>query len=173
MALSSKISTIYIRSSDFASSAIGSWKYEFVAHGINNEIGQVNYNQAFDEAIDGSLRSNLRGFRLSTSLNWQKLHESIMFKYRYADINGTPILFSDSTVDMGDFFEDLITSLVTNSDRFVEISYDDTTYHEVIPENLSYKTVYSNQIGRGSADLVFIGQKIVTSIPESLEAPSV
>ena len=71
------------------------------------------------------------------------------------------------------FVNDLITALVTNGDAYVQVSFDNSNWENVIPDGATIKTVYTNQIGRGSADITLIGQEIVTSIPAYLEAPSV
>lgn len=162
MALSSKISTIYIRN------IADSWSYNFTTNNFVSDLGQVNFTEAYDEAIDGSLRSNFRGYRLKIGLNWQKLHDSTV---------------SGSGTTVGAFLNSIRTTFATDGDYYVEISFNDgagdsnTTptpnWFKVIPENLNYKTTYTNQIGRASASLDFIGQEIITSIPSTLEAPSV
>ena len=74
MALSSKITNIYIRQKDYDTA--NDWKYEFIINSAVSELGQVNYGSAFDEAIDGTLRHNLRGFRITVNLDWNKLLDS-------------------------------------------------------------------------------------------------
>lgn len=174
MALSSKIAQVYIRDLNF-SSGDATEKYRFTTNNFVSELGQVNFSGAFDEAIDASLRSNFRGFRLNVSLNWQKLHDST--------VESTQNDSTYSAAKVGDFLEWLRTMLVTDGDSYVEISFNDgagdsdTTptpnWFKVIPDSLNYKTTYTNQIGRGSASLDFIGQEIITTVPSTLEAPSV
>ena len=157
MALSSKISTIYIREAGGSG-----WVYTITTNNFTNELGQVNYGSAFDEAIDASLRHNLRGFRLRVTLNWGKLLSSTFDGNGSADGNTA-----------SSFVNDLITALVTNGDAYVQVSFDNSNWENVIPDGATIKTVYTNQIGRGSADITLIGQEIVTSIPAYLEAPIV
>ena len=57
----------------------------------------------------------------------------------------------------------------------MSLNIDDQSpnFFAVIPENLNLVTAYTNQIGRGSANLDFIGRSILPSIPTYLQAPSV
>jgi len=161
MALSSKISSIIIRPISFTS---GDWSYTIVPSNFDVSIGQVNFTEAFDEALDGSLRSNIRGFRLAVTLDWQKL------------ISSTFTGNADSTQStMGGFLTDVVSSLVTDGDSAIAISFDGgSNYHNVIPSDSSFRTVYTNQIGRGQGNLTLIGQALLTSpIPTSLSYPSV
>ncbi len=166
MALSNKITSIEIRQKDFDSSS--DWKYKFTINNMVADIGQVNFNSAFDEAIDGTLRSNLRGYRVSVSLSFQKLLSSTAQKQTQGSQS-----YTSSTVSA--FLGDLVSALVTTGDSHVEISLSDGSpnFFAVIPENLNLATAYTNQIGRGSANLDFIGRSIITSIPTYLQAPSV
>ena len=157
MALSSSISSIYIRKQGGSG-----WKYTFTVKDAESSLGMVFFNSAYDEAIDGSLRTNIRGFRLKASLSWDKVHSSTVSGSGGASGN-----------EISDFLDDLRTALATTTDDYVEISFDDSTYHSVIPDTLSYTTAYRNQVGRGNASFNFIGQEILTTIPTSLEAPSV
>jgi hypothetical protein len=182
MALSSKLETINIRV-DHATPASGDWEYKFTINNMVSDIGQVNYGSSFDEAVDGTLRHNFRGFRLNLELNWEKLLSSTAQKRTYTSSWGS---FSSSTVSA--FLTDLVSALVTNGDGHVEVSFDGTfdTIYNVSTPNLSsadhfrfvldsstFRTVYTNQIGRSSANLKFVGKQILTGIPAALEAPSV
>ncbi len=182
MALSSKLETINIRV-DHATPASGDWEYKFTINSMVSDIGQVNFNSPFDEALDGSLRHNFRGFRLNLELNWEKLLSSTAQKRTYTSSWGS---FSSSTVSA--FFTDLVSALVTNGDSHVEVSFDGTfnTIYNISTPNLSaadhfrfvldsstFKTVYTNQIGRSSANLKFVGKQILIGIPAALEAPNV
>ena len=168
MALSNKITSIEIRQKDFDSS--NDWKYKFTINNMVADIGQVNFSSAFDEAIDGTLRSNLRGYRVSVSLSFQKLLSSTAQKQTQGSQS-----YTSSTVSA--FLGDLVSALVTTGDSHVEMSLniDDQSpnFFAVIPENLNLVTAYTNQIGRGSANLDFIGRSILPSIPTYLQAPSV
>ena len=158
MALSKKISSIYIREGD---SAVSPWIYTFVAHNFDSDLGQVNYTgSAFDEAIDGSLRTNIRGFRMNVSLRWQALISST--------VSGNA---SASGNTVGTFLDDMIESLATNGDSSIEVSFDNTNWHKVVPSSSTYGTAYTNQIGVGNFNIELVGQEILTSIPSSLEAP--
>jgi len=182
MALSSKLETINIRV-DHATPASGDWEYKFTINNMVSDIGQVNYGSSFDEAVDGTLRHNFRGFRLNLELNWEKLLSSTAQKRTYTSSWGD---FSSSTVSA--FLTDLVDAFVTDSDEHIEVSFDGTfnTIYNISSPNLStadhfrfvldsstFRTVYTNQIGRSSANLKFVGKQILTGIPAALEAPSV
>ena len=182
MALSKRLETINIRV-DHSTSASGDWEYKFTINSMVSNIGQVNYGSSFDEALDGTLRQNFRGFRLGLDLNWEKLLSSTAEKRTYTSSWGS---FSSSTVSA--FLTDLVDALVTNGDGHVEVSFDGTfdTIYNISTPNLSaadhfrfvldsstFKTVYTNQIGRSSANLRFVGKQILAGIPAALEAPSV
>lgn len=182
MALSSKLETINIRV-DHATPASGDWEYKFTINNMVSDIGQVNYGSSFDEAVDGTLRHNFRGFRLNLELNWEKLLSSTAQKRTYTSSWGS---FSSSTVSA--FLTDLVDAFVTDNDGHVEVSFDGTfdTIYNISTPNLStadhfrfvldsstFRTVYTNQIGRSSANLKFVGKQILTGIPAALEAPSV
>ena len=163
MALSSKITNIYIRQKDYDTA--NDWKYEFIINSAVSELGQVNYGSAFDEAIDGSLRHNLRGFRITVNLDWGKLLSSTAKRTLFGG--------SQTSSTIGALLTDLVDALVTDSDSYVEVSFDDTNWIKVVPDAATYRTAYTNQIGRGSSSITLIGQEILTSIPAYLEAPSV
>ena len=165
MALSSKISTIYIRKAGGAG-----WSYTITTNNFTSEIGQVNYGSAYDEAIDASLRHNLRGFRFTLDLNWVKLLSST---------------FTGSGSSASAFLQDLVSAF-TGGDSYVEVSFsgsfttlfDDTNgatanAFKFILDSSSITTAYTNQIGRGSANIRLIGQELATTIPAALQAPSV
>jgi len=183
MALSSKLETINIRVDVGDGFVSGDWEYKFTINSMVSDIGQVNYGSAFDEAVDGTLRHNFRGFRLNLELNWEKLLSSTAQKRTYTSSWGS---FSSSTV--GAFLTDLVDAFVTNGDGHVEVSFDGTfdAIYNISTPNLSaadhfrfvldsstFRTVYTNQIGRSSANLKFVGKQILTGIPAALEAPSV
>lgn len=163
MALSSKITNIYIRQKDYDTA--NDWKYEFIINSAVSELGQVNYGSAFDEAIDGSLRHNLRGFRATVNLDWSKLLDSTAKRTLFGA--------SQTSSTIGALLTDLVDALVTDGDSYVEVSFDDSNWIKVVPDAATYRTVYTNQIGRGSSSITLIGQEILTSIPAYLEAPSV
>lgn len=183
MALSSKLSTINIRVDVGDGFVSGDWEYRFTINNMVSDLGQVNYGSSFDEAIDGTLRHNFRGFRVSLDLNWEKLLSSTAEKRTYTSSWGS---FSSSTVSA--FLTDLVDALVTDGDGHVEVSFDGTfdAIYNISTPNLSsadhfrfvldsstFRTVYTNQIGRSSANLKFVGKQILTGIPAALEAPSV
>ena len=156
MALSAKLTKIYIRQKS------NSWKYSFKVKDTLLDIGQVNYGSPYDEAIDGSFRSNMRGFRMIVDLPLNKLYSSLVEQ-----------LVGGNTDTFESFLGDLTASMVTNSDGHIQVSFDNTNWHNVIPESSSYKVTYTNQIARASGSMKLIGLNIITSVPASLQAPSV
>lgn len=147
---------------------VGEWLYIFTVNNLVSELGQVNYGSAYDEALDGSLRQNLRGFRLSVTLDFAKLLSSTVVKH--------PSGGSAASSTVRAFLNDLITSFTTDGDDHVEVSflstYGSEDWREMILDSSSLKTAYTNQIARESASIKLIGKGIITSIPEELQSPS-
>ena len=147
---------------------VGEWLYIFTVNNLVSELGQVNYGSSYDEALDGSLRQNLRGFRLSVTLDFSKLLSSTVVKH--------PSGGSAASSTVRDFLNDLITSFTTDGDDHVDVSFRSTygseDWREMILDSSSLRTVYTNQIARESASIKLIGKGIITSIPEELQSPS-
>ncbi len=166
MALSSKLTSIKIRANQDNALNVLDWVYTLTISSMQSDIGQVNFTSAYDEALDGTLRSNLRGFRVTISLDWAKLYDSLITS------TGTDVTGGGNSV--ADLMNDIRSSLIGNEDDYLEMSVDGgSNYFDVIPESMSLTTAYNNQIGRGSASLKFIGRDLQTTIPTYLEAPSV
>lgn len=166
MPLSSKLTSIKIRANQDNSFNVLDWVYTLTISSMQSDIGQVNFTSAYDEALDGTLRSNLRGFRVTMSLDWAKLYDSLITS------TGTDVTGGGNSV--ADLMNDIRSSLIGNEDDYLEMSVDGgSNYFDVIPESMSLTTAYNNQIGRGSASLKFIGRDLQTTIPTYLEAPSV
>ena len=155
MALSAKLLKIYIRDK-----TPSGWLYTFKVKDASLDIGQVNYGAAYDEAIDGSLRSNIRGFRMSIDLPLNKLYGSLVTKNAVASKFET-------------FLGDMMQVMTADGDEYVEISFDGTNFYNFVPDMASYRVAYTNQIARASGSLKFIGQGIITTIDSPLQAPSV
>ena len=158
MALSNKLTEIRIRD-------IGiTWRYRFKVKDLNMDIGQVNYGGVYDEAVDGSLRTNIRGFRMTVNLPLNKLYDSLV--YQEVGTAGNSSLTN--------FFDDMIEALVTDGEDYIEVSFDNSNWHKVIPDAASYGVSYTNQIARGKGSIKLVGQEILpANIPLSLQAPSV
>jgi len=149
----------------YADGSTATWYYTFRVKDTLLDVGQVNYGSPYDEAIDGSLRTNLRGFRISADLPLSKLYDALVDKY----VSGEQPADSALTA----FLDDMIASLVTDGDENLVVSFNGYEWHKVIPDSSSYRVAYTNQIARSSGSVKLIGQEIITSIPSSLEAPSV
>jgi len=160
MALSRKLHTIYIRKKGGGNN----WFYAIKTNNVVSDIGQVNYGSSFDEAVDGSLRHNFRGYRLTVTLDWAKLSDSTF----------TGNVYSNASSPAG-LLNDMRSSLTSaNPDDSIEISFTGLgDWIGVVPSNVTYATTYTNQVGRGSASFTLVGQQLLTSIDEYLEAPEV
>lgn len=160
MALSRKLSTIYIRKKDGGTN----WQYTITTNNLVSEIGQVNYGSAFDEAVDGALRHNFRGYRVTVTLDWAKLSNSTFTGNTYANAS-TP----------AGLLNDIRSSLTASTpDEYIEISFTGTgDWIPVVPSSITYSTTYTNQIGRGAASFTLVGRNLLTSIDSYLEAPEV
>lgn len=162
--LPSKLQSFKIRKQGIQ---VGEWLYTFKVNNLVSELGQVNYGSAYDEAVDGTLRHNFRGFRLTITLDFAKLNNATVDK----TISGTGT--SDSTFQ--EFLND-VTAALTGGDQYVDFAFDtfDTdTWRRMVIDAASLRTVYTNQIGRASASITLVGQQILTTIPDELIPPSV
>lgn len=167
MALSRKIKYIRIRNLNG-----GTWDYTLKINAMDADLGQENWTSAYDEALSGDLRTNLRGFRLSVDIDWQKiLADTVQITVAVPD--GDSDDGTDSTIRA--VLNNIVTSLVTNNDRSIEISLDyvNPNWIEVVPESLTQLVNYKNQISKTSSKLSFKGRSIITSIPLYLEQPGV
>lgn len=141
------------------------WYYTFKVKDVNLDVGQVNFGAAYDEAVDGSFRSNIRGFRMSVDLPLNKLYGSLANKHVSGEQPANSALTS--------FLNDIITSLVTDKDEYIVVSFNGYDWHKVVPDATSYSVAYTNQIARAKGSIKLMGQEIITSVPASLQAPSV
>lgn len=163
MALSKTITEVHIRNKGFSSSS-GDWIYTFKTQDLSSGIGQVNYGSSFDEAVNATLRSNIRGFRVSISLSFNKIHNASVSRTFYGTGNAETF---------GGFFTSVIDSMVEDGDEYIEMSLNGTDYMNVIPSDLSQIVQYTRTIGRASAEIKFSERTMRTSIPSFLEAPSI
>jgi len=151
MALSKQIDSVLLRG------VTTTWNYVVTTQNMTVELNQVNYGSAFDEAVDGSLRSNFRGWRVSLELDYD------------AFVSGT---LSGTGTKFEDLMDSLYTSFVTDGDSYINMRVDDLQVVDinVVPEDISVLTTYRNQISIPSASLRFVGKDILTSIPSNLES---
>jgi len=191
MAIAAKISELYIKKKDF--NVNSDFIYLITPTNFDVSLAMLNFGSDNDEAIDGSLRSNLRGFRMQLSIPHEILVSSTIkratrgdtgnpenFSFNFAqEVEDGGFSFSNSTIDT--FFSDLVTAFKTDDDDFVEVSFDGVfddisqgvtlkDFRKIIIDSSSFKTVFTNQISRDSSDLKFVGQKKLTSIPSELQA---
>ena len=183
MAIATTISQLFIKTKDYNADA--DFCYLITPTNFNVSLGVLNFGSDNDEAIDGSLRSNLRGFRMNLEIPHEKLLTSTFKKTTFAT-TGVPfsglnltadfsaLSFSES--DVITFFTDMITTFKTNNDPFVEVSFDGIfqvtpdDFRKVVIDSSSFSTIFTNQIGRDSSSIKFVGQKKLTSIPTELQA---
>tara|TARA_R110002020_G_scaffold208745_2_gene414601 strand:- start:27 stop:584 length:558 start_codon:yes stop_codon:yes gene_type:complete len=184
MAIATTISQLFIKTKDYNADA--DFCYLITPKNFNVSLAMLNFGSDNDEAIDGSLRSNLRGFRMSLEIPHEKLLTSTFKKTTRATTHsgGTlPDPFDFNTVlsdfsnsDATTFFTDIITTFKTNGDDFVEVSFDGvyegTTkdFRKIVIDSSSFKTIFTNQIGRDSSSIKFVGQKKLIAIPDELQA---
>ena len=184
MAIATTISQLFIKTKDYDADA--DFCYLITPTNFNVSLAMLNFGSDNDEAIDGSLRSNLRGFRMSLEIPHEKLLTSTFKKTTKATTHPsssisdpfdfTTVLNDFSNSDVTTFFTDIITTFKTNSDDFVEVSFDGvyegTTkdFRKIVIDSSSFSTVFTNQIGRDSSSIKFVGQKKLTAIPTELQA---
>ena len=181
MAIATTISQLFIKTKDYNADA--DFCYLITPKNFNVSLATLNFGNDNDEAIDGSLRSNLRGFRMTLDIPHEKLLTST-FKKTTKQTTGDPFgsnptadfsLLSFSNSDVTTFFTDIITTFKTNSDDFVEVSFDGVfqqtpdDFRKIVIDSSSFTTVFTNQIGRDSSNIKFVGQKKLTAIPDELQ----
>ena len=185
MAIATTISKLFIKTKDYDADA--DFCYLITPTNFDVSLAILNFGSDNDEAIDGSLRSNLRGFRMSLEIPHEKLLTST-FKKTTSLLTGvesgfpTPFDFNSvsasnfSNSNVTTFFTDIITTFKTNGDEFVEVSFDGVyesstqDFRKIVIDSSSFSTVFTNQIGRDSSNIKFMGQKKLTSIPTELQA---
>ena len=188
MAIAAKISELYIKKKDFDSSS--DFIYLITPTNFDVSLGMISFGGIKDESLDGFLRTNVRGFRMELSIPHEILFSSTIKRATRADTGNpadfnTPFdfaqavtdgdfSFSDSTINT--FFSDIVTTFKTDADEFIEVSFDGLfqsspdDFRKLVISSSSFRNVFTNQIGRDSSELKFIGQKILTSIPSELQA---
>ena len=184
MAIATTISQLFIKTKDYNANA--DFCYLITPTNFNVSLGVLNFGSDNDEAIDGSLRSNLRGFRMRLEIPHEKLLTST-FKRTTFGTTGNPdsfptsfdfttVLSDFSNSDATTFFTDIITTFKTNGDDFVEVSFDGVfesstkDFRKIVIDSSSFKTIFTNQIGRDSSTIKFVGQKKLIAIPTELQA---
>ena len=184
MAIATTISRLFIRKKDYNVDA--DFCYLITPKNFNVSLATLNFGNDNDEAIDGSLRSNLRGFRMTLDIPHEKLLTSTFKKTTKATTHPsssisdpfdfTTVLSDFSNSDVTTFFTDIITTFKTNSDDFVEVSFDGvyegTTkdFRKIVIDSSSFSIIFTNQIGRDSSNIKFVGQKKLIAIPTELQA---
>ena len=78
MAIATTISQLFIKTKDYNADA--DFCYLITPTNFNVSLAMLNFGSDNDEAIDGSLRSNLRGFRMSLEIPHEKLLTSTFKK---------------------------------------------------------------------------------------------
>jgi len=188
MAIAAKISELYIKKKDF--NVNSDFIYLITPTNFDVSLAMLNFGSDNDEAIDGSLRSNLRGFRMQLSIPHEILVSSTIKKSTRGSTGNpadfsTPFdfaqavtagVFSFSNSTINTFFSDLVTAFKTDGDDFVEVSFDGIfqsspdDFRKLVLSSSSFTNLFTNQISRDSSDLKFVGQKKLTSIPTELQA---
>tara|TARA_B100001093_G_C26425669_1_gene841780 strand:+ start:147 stop:707 length:561 start_codon:yes stop_codon:yes gene_type:complete len=185
MALAVQISDFFIVKDAYSSDT--DFAYLIKTTNFDLSLGLVSFGGINDEAIDGSLRTNIRGYRATLDLPHEKLLTSTFKRTTFAttgNLNTFSNNFTNKVSDFSDssisqFFTDMITIFKTNGDTHVVLSLDgnvpslppaQTEYMDFIIDSSSFKTTFTNQIGRDSGNIKLIGQKILTTIPTEYQA---
>lgn len=128
-------------------------RYTIDIQDYNIDIDPEFYTgSAFDKALSGKLRQNLRGLRPSVELRYDRSLQSTRMRNLFNDI---VTAFVTNNVDSITFYPD-----ASKADNF-----------EVVLDAGSYRTQYSNTIGRFTPSLTLVSLNEITSIPSYLEAP--
>jgi hypothetical protein len=182
MAIATTISRLFIRKKDYNVDA--DFCYLITPKNFNVSLATLNFGNDNDEAIDGSLRSNLRGFRMTLDIPHEKLltstfkrTTSLQTGVGSGTIDFSSLLSNFSNSNVTTFFTDIISAFKTDSDDYVEVSFDGVfetssvqDFRKIVIDSSSFTTVFTNQIGRDSSNIKFVGQKKLIAIPTELQA---
>ena len=187
MALSKKTTDIsmLLRSSDYSSFANkeSSITYSFT---IQNEditiVPEFWSGGAYDESIGGKRISNLRGYRVKVDLNFDSSFEKTTRQLGNATATQSTFraLFNDlmycftngEIIDNDRPFAGLNIRVKQSGGGDVAIYTDDSganTFMNFVPEDMSYRQQYSNQIGRFIPRMSFVSETLMPNIPSGLE----
>lgn len=108
---------------------------------------------AYNKAISGRLRHNLRGLRTKVTINYDSSLENNLLRNLTNDIVGT------------------LTQAGNDSITFYPDASKGDSFEVVLEDGYSLLTAYSDTIGNFEPTLEFIALEEVTSIPSYLEAP--
>lgn len=122
---------------------------------VNIEVTPEYFSgSSYKESIGGKRISDIRGFRVKVSLNYQASNEGNTYQELFNDMLDA---FRDGTVDGTAF-----TSL--------QIKVNGTNLGQnFILEDLSYTQTYRNQIGRFVPSVTLCSEGLISSIPDTLE----
>lgn len=154
MSLAKQISQVHFENSNFVNGDENTGqRYTIDVSDYGIQIDPEFYTgSAFDRALSGKLRQNLRGLRPSVTLSYdQSLQAS----------------------RMRDLFNDIITAFVTNNVDSITF-YPDASQadnFEVVLDDASYGTQYTNTVGVFSPSLSLVSLNEITTIPAYLEGP--
>jgi hypothetical protein len=135
---------------------------------------------AFDETIGAKRISNLRGYRVRLSLNFNASMEYALRQVSNSSATGSTyremfndILYcftNDQLPGSTDAFVGLNLKVRTDAGiSGIPRSNTDGTFMNFIPEEMSYNQQYSNQIGRFVPRMTFVSERLMATIPEALE----
>lgn len=154
MSLANQITEIHFENANFANGdeATGT-RYTIKVSDYDITIDPEFYTGgAFDKALSGKLRQNLRGYRPKIELSYGQ---------------GT------QPTRMRNLFNDIITAFVTNNADSITF-YPDASLadnFEVVLEDSSYNTNYSSTTGVFVPSLTLVSLNEITTIPAYLEGP--
>jgi len=122
---------------------------------VNIEVTPEYFSgSSYKETIGAKRISDIRGFRVKVSLNYQASNEGNTYQELFNDMLEA---FRDGTVDGTAF-----TSL--------QIKVNGTSLGQnFILEDLSYTQTYRNQIGRFVPSVTLCSEGLISSIPDTLE----
>lgn len=128
--------------------------YEIDVQQYNVDIDPEFYTgSAYDKALSGKLRQNMRGLRPRASLSYDQSLQSGVW---------------------GDLLGDIITAFVTNNVDSITFHPDNnakSNSFEVVVDESSYSSRYTNTVGLFVPSLTLIALNEITSIPTYLQGP--
>lgn len=169
---------ILLQSTDYPSNSV---EYTLTVQNESIEIVPEYWGGgAFDETIGAKRISNLRGYRVKLSLDYNASREATertvsagtatdsTFRRMYNDI--LYCFVNNEIPDNSNTFVGLNLRIKTSSgENVITESNTSSTFLNFIPEDMSYTQRYTNQIGRFIPRMSFVSEKLLPSIPAELE----
>ena len=172
---------VLLRAQSHSNNASNSIEYAVTIQNKSIEIVPEFWSgSAYDEAISAKRISNLRGYRVKLSLDYNASRE--LTQRAVGNASATDSTFREMFNDIIYCFTN--SEMPTSANTFVGLNFRVRTasgqnvitasntsilFMNFVPEDMSYTQQYSNQIGRFIPRMTFVSETLMPSIPQELE----